>query len=194
MGLIASSCDHPVQPSPQPGVVKITLQHVPEDTMIEMAGKTNILTQNDRFPLTISEGRVVRANDSAYANLYQNMDEFRQQDHDYDILRLERDGTPSTMQIFETRIPPGEYTEVSFVMNTSSIRLVPPDEQPITQPVVLSPDHPQLPLVRVDADFTIEEQKTTIVRLRLSSFRSLTRFKDSFRFVPQLSVHRIQEP
>lgn len=192
LGVLITGCDHPVQPSDQPGVVKITLQHAPGDTVIEMAGKTNHLTSNDRFPLTISEGRVIRSPDSAYSNLFQNMDEFRQQDHTYDVLSLEKDGTPQRIQIFETRIPPGDYTEVSFVINTESIRLVPRGEQEITQPVEIG-HNVDMP-ISVDADFSIKEQRTTVVNLHLASFESLTRFRDTFQFVPQISVHSIKQP
>jgi hypothetical protein len=50
------------------------------------------------------------------------------------------------------------------------------------------------PLVEVDVDFTIKEQQTTVIRLQLSSFKSLTRYRDSFRFTPQISVHQISQP
>ncbi len=192
LGVLAAGCDHPVRPSGQPGVVKITLQHAPEDTVIEMAGQTNILTRQDAFPLTISEGRVVRSADSAFVNLFQNMDEYQQEDFTYNVLALERDNAPARQQIFETRIPPGEYTEISFVVNTTFIRLVPPEEQAISQPVQMGQNVVQP--ITIDADFTINEQQTTVINLRLASFESLTRFRDTFQFIPQISVHSIKQP
>jgi len=189
--VILNSCLDPVSPSPDPGYLAIHLQASANDNVITIAGITDTVSKQDHFNITVSEGRVVRK-DSAYSNLFQSLAEYRLQDHVYNILKRNENESPVDYQIFKTELPPGDYNEISFAMTADLMQLITSEGQILKIPIKLPPE--ETPLIKFPTDLTIKSNDTTVVNLTIYPFKSVSRYKDSFRFLRKLEVKSVKQP
>lgn len=189
--IVLTSCLDPVSPSPDPGYLAVHLQAAANDNVITIAGITDTVSKQDHFNITISEGRAVRK-DSAYANLFQSLAEYRPQDHDYNILKRDESENPIDFQIFKTELPPGKYNEISFAMTADLMQLITSEGQILKIPIELPPE--ETPLIKFTTDYEIKSNDTTFVNLTIYPFQSVSRYKDSFRFLRKLEVKSVKQP
>ena len=171
-------CSTGVSTSPDPGIVRVTLQSDPADTTITITGRTVSVAPTDSFGVTISQGQVY--SDTLFANLLKSLDSYRMEDGIYNVLRREN-GTYTEFVIFEYFVPPGEYDQIQFGATASLLRL-----GAFNIPVAL-PDSAG-PLVTLDVDFTVEEGSTTEIKLRIKPLESVERYRDTYLFDRQFEV------
>src|SRR5690606_39362259 len=69
-------CDTGVQESPEPGVLRVTMQADPADTTIVIAGQVLTVSPSDSFGVTIYQGRAFR--DTLVSVLLQSMTSYRE--------------------------------------------------------------------------------------------------------------------
>jgi hypothetical protein len=171
-------CSTGVATSPDPGIVRVTLQSDPADTTITITGRSVTVAPTDSFGVTISQGQVY--SDTLFANLLRSLDSYRLEDGIYNVLRREN-GTYKEYVIFESFVPPGEYDQIQFGATASLLRL-----GTFNIPVAL-PDSAG-PLISLDIDFQVEAEVTTEIQLRIKPLGSVERFRDTYLFDRQFEV------
>ncbi|MBN1543172.1 hypothetical protein JW992_13600 [candidate division KSB1 bacterium] len=173
-----SNCTTSVEPSPLPGVLKITLQSNPNDTLIIVIRDTLIVGPEDYFGNVVFQGRVFSGDN--YAFLFNEKDNPKQEDRTYNI--LERiDNSYAKYTIFETYVPPGEYDRIQFGIKGDLVKLG-YFEIPVKMPEGESPTQ------TLDRTFKVEENKLTEVSIQIKPFESVTRYRDSYLFRPVLEI------
>jgi len=176
--LLAAGCDTGVEVSPQPGILRITLQSDPADTSIVIVKDTVRVAEGDSFGVAIYQGKVY--SDSAFALLYVNPRAYQQQDVTYNIIKREG-GQYHKFTIYESHVPPFSYDKITFGMTPRILRLG-TFEIPVKAPTDVSP------FVELHAQFHVEEKGVTEVELRIRPFRSVRRYRDSYLFIPDIEV------
>ncbi len=178
---IYTGCTTGVESSPLPGVLKITLQSNPNDTMIVVISDTLVVGEEDYFGNVIFQGRVFSGDH--YAFLFPDKDKPQQEDKTYNIIeRINGEYTQYT--IFESYVPPGEYDAIEFGITGDLVELG-YFEIPIKMPEGESPKQ------KLEHTFTVEENRTTEVNIQLSPFESVTRYRDSYLFRPVLEITNV---
>lgn len=180
-------CDAGIEPSPRPGVLRVTLQAAPEDSVLEVQGQRFIARSRNDFEMNIFQGRALK--DSLYADLFPELEDFRQEDRQYDILELE-DGKPVRYTIFETHLPPQTYNELQFGLDADSIRVN--NEFTFLDIGVDLAEGETQPL-SFEREYRITEKDTTVIHLQIKPFESITRFKDSYRFSREIEIVDIEQ-
>ncbi len=182
--LIFTTCNTGVEPSPEPGLLRVTLQSAPDDTSIIVNADTFYTTGGDSFRVTIFQGKAYVESD--WAILYKDTSRFREEEHHYNILR-QRDGSFTEYTIFESFLPPDTYDTLQFGISASFMLLTYGfDHGGLPVPMELPPG--ASPVVNLETDYTIESGKVTEVGLQISPFESVTRFRDLFHFTPEIQV------
>lgn len=179
LAFVTVGCDTGIEPSPTPGVLRVTLQSDPEDVSIIIVNDTLIVSQQDSFEVTIFQGRVYA--DSNFALLFKDTTSFRTIDFTYNLLGMDSTGEYQQVVIYESYVPPIDYTSIQFGMTASQIKIG-NFEVPVTLVVGASP------LIDVNQDFVVFENKVTEVNVRIAPFESVTRFRDTFHFTPKVDV------
>ena len=185
--LFVWGCDFGVDPSPRPGVLRVTLQAAPEDSVLEVQGQRYAARDRNDFEMIVFQGRAL--NDSLYADLYPDLDAFRQEDQVYDILEFEG-GEPVQYTIFETHLPPATYDRLEFGLNADSISVN--NETTFLDIGVDLAEGEEQPMA-FETEFTITENDTTIIHLQVRPFDSITRFRDSYRFSRDFEIVGIEK-
>lgn len=171
-------CTTGVEPSPLPGVLKITLQSNPNDTSIVIISDTLVVGEEDYFGNVIFQGRVFSGD--YYAFLFPEKNNPQQEDRTYNI--LERTGNAfAKYTIFESYVPPGNYDRIEFGITGDLVKLG-YFEIPVKMPTGESSKKD------LERAFRIEEDAMTEVTIQISPFKSVTRFKDSYLFRPVLEI------
>ncbi|HOX87335.1 MAG TPA: hypothetical protein PKW76_14050 [bacterium] len=173
-----ANCTTSVEPSPMPGILTITLQSNPQDTLIVIIRDTLIVGPEDYFGAVIFQGRVF--SDKNYAFLFNEKDNPRQEDKTYNIIeRIDHEYTK--YKIFESYVPPGSYDRIQFGIKGDLVKLSYFDI-PVKMPEGESPTQ------TLEADFNVEENKRTEITVQISPFESVARYKDSYLFRPVLEI------
>jgi len=177
MGLLLLSCETGVEISPEPGILRITLQSDPSDTFIVVINDTFTVSAGDSFAVTISQGKVYH--DDNFAILFTAI-ESNDFEGTYNI--LERvNSTYKKYTIYESYVPPNNYNTLQFVANARLVKL-----KYFRIPVQLPPDAE--PLLNFDYDFQLFENKVTEINMQISPFRSVTRYRDSYYFSREMQI------
>jgi hypothetical protein len=176
--LLAAGCDTGVEVSPQPGILRVTLQSDPADTSILIVKDTVNVAEGDSFGVTVYQGKVY--NDSAFALLYTTPRTYQQQDVTYNIIKRSA-GQYHKFTIYECHVPPFSYDKITFGMTPRILRLG-TFEIPVKSPTDVSP------FVELHTQFHVEEKGVTEVEVRIRPFRSVRRYRDSYLFVPDVEI------
>ncbi|MDZ7338839.1 MAG: hypothetical protein ONB30_09890 [candidate division KSB1 bacterium] len=174
----ATGCDTGVEVSPQPGILRVTLQSDPADTSIVIVKDTVRVAEGDSFGVTVYQGKVY--NDSAFALLYTNPRAYQQQDVVYNIIKRVG-GQYHKFTIYESHVPPFSYDKITFGMTPRILRLG-TFEIPVKAPTDISP------FVELPVALHVEENGVTEVEVRIRPFRSVRRYRDSYLFIPDVEV------
>ena len=179
-GSLTVSCDSGLEDSPAPGILRVTLQSDVEDTSIIIVNDTLVVSQKDSFIVTIFQGRVY--SDSNFALLFRDTTSFVTEDFKHNILALDDiTGEYSLVVVYESFVPPIDYDRIQFGVTASLLKI-----GNFEVPVKLL--DPTQPLIDVKHEFVVSENKVTEVNLRIVPFSSVTRFRDTFHFIPQIDV------
>lgn len=170
LGLLTLSCTKNLTKSPNPGVFMLILTNNP--------GRFTP-GEDDSLMLQISQVRVYRANGD-YARIYERLDSYRDQIRTVNGFELNED-KPDT--IGETYLPPEQFTEISLTVNLAADDLTLNGQRfPVSMPDSINP------VVRLEHNFRIEENKTTEVELELQADSSLIQESFYYIFKPVIRV------
>ncbi|MFA3783307.1 hypothetical protein ABRY23_09620 [Melioribacteraceae bacterium 4301-Me] len=176
------SCDTGVQSSPKPGILRIVLQSNPTDTSIIIINDTLTVSDGDNFRTTVFQGKAY--SDSVFAILYPSINSYRQEDKVINVIERENN-TYKPHIIFESYVPPGNYTSIVFGLTADLLHIGIFDI-----PVELPPNESKL--VALPVNFEVAENKTTEIKVQLNPFKSVQRFRDSYYFNRQLEVVEVK--
>lgn len=182
LGLLITNCSTGVEPSPSPGIVKVTFMSAPEDTSVIILSDTSRFwydsTGNsiyDQMTVIVTQARLYR--NQNFANLYLDLSNRRIAGDTLNaIQRINYKYTKHT--IFETYIAPGEYDRLE--MNLEATLLVVTKPKYYFIPMAL-PDGVSK-TITIPANISVKSNKTTTVDIIIYPFRSLGRYKDMFIF------------
>lgn len=178
LGVCLFGCDTGVESSPDPGIVRVTLQSDPADTSIVILADTFTVSPGDFFPIIIFQGKV--SQQSNFALLFKDTESYRPEDVIYDVLKREN-GEYVRFVIYESFVPPGNYDRLQFGATASLLIL-----GNFVIPVQLPPDADQL--MDFYYDFEVFESRVTEINVEISPFESVRRFRDSFLFDPKMRI------
>lgn len=197
-------CKTAVEPSPEPGILRVMLKGAESDTRIIIQSDTSRFSRWDNFNLVVNQGRAYQGDNYAY--VYNNPTSDRKSSDTVNILAREwLNGVPITSQdsdsittansrfrnyvIFESYVPPGTYTKFTFIMTASEMEIFIPKHY--LNPVSLPPD--LTPSLEFPASFSVNEQGVTEIQLEISPYASLTRYQDQFYFQRKIAITGIQQ-
>jgi len=192
-------CSTGVEPSPGPGILRVTLQASADDTTIIIRSDTSRFSRWDEFNLTVSQGKVYRG--ANYALLYADPTTARITGVNVNIIKREwLSGAPilptdfteiNTKNsryvkyiVFESYVPPGKYDSLSFSLTASEILIFIPTVY--TNPVQLPAG--TTPQMQIPVNIEVAAGRTTQVNLEIYPFSSLYRFRDSYLFSRKMKV------
>jgi hypothetical protein len=171
-------CSTGVESSPEPGVLRITLQSDPEDTSIIIVTDTFTVADGDSFGVNFFQSKVYHNN--YYAQLYRTTSSYSVETIVINILKR-INGEYQKYTLYESNVPPEEYNRVQFGINAEKMRI-----SRLDIPVLLPPDSSLL--VDFYQDFKVEENKITEIIFQISPFKSVERFKDVYYFMRKIEV------
>jgi hypothetical protein len=202
MALVASSCTTGVEPSPAPGILRVTIQSDESDSSIVILSDTTRYSRYDQFLARVYDGRLYRGDN--YSPLYLTTSPQRIQSDTINLLGREwLDGRPITIRdsvtitpsnsryrrytIFEWFVPPGTYDQLEFSLIAGEVVTYIP--KLYNNPIQLPPG--TNPGLFFSSSITLQEGKTTQVDVVIAPFKSLSRYQDSFYFNRQVRIARI---
>ena len=202
-GLVIAGCGNGIEPSPGPGILRVTIKANELDTTIVIGSDTSRFSRWDNFQLFISQGRLDRGGN--YALLYANPSSARVNGDTINILaRKWLDGTPITTAdttpisatnsryrsyvIFESNVPPGDYSrlEMSLIGKEMDIFIPKIFQNPIQLPESTGS------VIGFLQTISVREGGTTEINLEIDPFSSLQRYRDLFVFSRQVRVTNIR--
>jgi hypothetical protein len=179
-GLI--SCQTGVESSPDPGTLRVILQSNPADTSIIIINDTLTISKYDNFRTIVFQGKAY--SDTNFAILYPTIHSYRQEDDTLNIIYRENN-TYKPYKIFESYLPPGNYTSIAFGLTANLLHI-----NLFDIPVELPPDSPKV--VTLPVNFQISQSGVTEIDVQLSPFKSVTRYRDSYYFNRQLKITAVK--
>jgi len=176
-------CDTGVVESPEPGILRITLQSEAADTTLIVISDTLSVSENDWFGVTITQGKVY--NGDYFAILYKDTSSYQIQDITYNILEQENEQYRK-FTMYESFAPPGDYDKLQIGVTASLLKL-----GYFSIPIEL-PRGASL-LIDLDQNFTVfKDRRITEVNVQISPFKSVVRYKDSYHFMRELEITGIK--
>lgn len=189
--VILFNCSTGIVPSPEPGIIKVTLQADPADTLIVVTGDSLITIDGDSCHVKIYQGKAF-IKDTTFAILYQNTSDYYEVEHNYNLLKREKN-IYKEYTIFQSFLPPDNYSKIKFAIISNFLLLtrgfayggigIPMQIPPKTSPFVEFP-----------INFKIDEKSVTEIKVRIKPLQSVTRYKDIFYFVPNIEVISVSNP
>jgi hypothetical protein len=194
-----AACTTGVEPSPHPGVLRVTLKSDDLDTNIVILSDTTRFSRYDAFQAWMYSGRIYRGDN--YSDLFVNTSIARISSDTVNLLAREwltgvpiniRDSVVITAAnsryrkfvIFEWVVPPGTYDLLQFSLMASEIDTYIP--KLYINPLLLPPGVG--PQVYFPVSFTVQDDRVTQIDLTIAPFKSLHRYQDSFLFDRQMKV------
>lgn len=192
-------CQTGIEPSPQPGILRVTLVADSTDTCIVIRSDTSRFSKWDSFILDIGQGRLYRGEN--YSDLYLEPTIERIAATSCDIIKRKwLNDTPITYLdtagittsnsrwikyvIFETYVPPGDYDRLQFSLTGTEMDIFIP--KVYQNPVKLPDGVP--PIVYFYDNFKINEGRVTEVSIEIKPYKSLSRYRDVLIFDRQIQV------
>jgi len=178
LAFIIFSCDTGVESSPDPGILRVTLQSNPVDTFIVIINDTFTVSPKDSFGVTVFQGKAYK--DSHFAILYKTPKSYQQKDITYNIVKIENDEY-KRFTIFESHVPPFDYDKIQFGITANILKL-----RNFEIPVQ-SPENANL-FMDLYHNFQVSENRVTEINVQISPFESVHRFRDTYHFIPLLKI------
>lgn len=183
-GIFVWSCKTGIEPSPEPGVVRVTLQSDPADTTLVIVTDTLGLHTYDRFGVTIFQGKLYR--DSSYILLFPDLESYRTRDQDFNVLEWDSTtGTYMRYTVYETEVPPGNWDKLEFGMTADQLKIG-------TFRVGVELPTQADRLMTLAEEITIAEGDTTVINLQIQPFQSVARYGDQFIFNRKVQILSVQ--
>lgn len=196
-------CTTAVEPSPEPGTIRIFLKGADTDTTIIIQNDTSRFSRWDNFNMIVSQGRLYQGENYAY--IYNNPSNDRKSSDTVNVIAREwLTGVPITLQdtaqitpansrfrkflIFESYIPPGSYSKFSFALTASELEIFIPKHY--LNPVGLPPG--TKPSMDFETAISVNEGGVTEVTLEIAPYKSLRRYQDQFYFERQVVVSKVE--
>ncbi len=201
-------CSTNVENSPDPGIVRVTIQSNPDDTFITIIGDTFQVSDADTFKVNFFQGKIY--NNEKYALLYTDIKSYTTEEVAFNVFERE-DNTYKKFVIYESYALPQSYNrlqigikeyripghsngkitisrnDTSYVTDENGDTIyVNINTTTFTNPVNLPAD--AVSLMDFEQQFEVKENKVTEIMLQIDPFRSLQRFKDSYLFIRQVRV------
>jgi hypothetical protein len=177
MFLMFTHCDPNIEDSPEPGILRVTLESDPTDTTIVIVTDTLTVSDGDVFFISIFQGRSYQ--DSTWGILYPSIESYQQQELFYNLINRENNEY-LRFKIFESHLPPMAYDRIQFGIDSRYLKLRNFDE--IT---VITPNNYYLTL---PVNFEIRENGVTEVNVMVAPFKYIERYKDTYLFQPEMEV------
>lgn len=175
MGFV--SCNTGIKDSPDPGILRITLESDQADTTVIFVTDTFTVSDRDTFLIEIFQGKVFR--DSAFATLYSSVSSNDITAKRYNLL-IRENHQYQKFTIFESYVPPFAYNSIQFGLNSLSLKLLGFDKIIVNTP----PDF----FLNLPANIEVRENHVTEVNVRVSPFKSVERYRDTYIFEPDMEV------
>ena len=193
-------CSTGVENSPDPGIVRVTIQSNPDDTFITIIGDTFRVSDADTFMVNFFQGKIY--NNEKYALLYTDTKSYTTEEVAFNVFERE-DNTYKKIVIYESYVVPTSYNRLQIGLDADEISVSRNDTSYVTDengdtiyvnintttftnPVNLPAD--AVSLMDFELQFEVKENKVTEIMLQIDPFRSLQRFKDSYLFIRQVRV------
>ncbi|MCX8010020.1 MAG: hypothetical protein N3A61_02610 [Ignavibacteria bacterium] len=187
--LLVNSCETGVEDSPQPGIIRVTLQSNPSDTMLVEKSDTFYSTQKyaATFWMKISQGRIYR--DSNFAIIYPTRFDYRQRDSIYNVLKVDSLKRYIQYTIFESYVPPFNFNKLEFGITPQrdSLMVVISNTGKRFNNFVELPPGENL-LISLPVDFEVKEGRVTQIDVQINPFKSVQRYRDLYRFYRENNV------
>lgn len=202
--LLISGCRTGVEPSPDPGIIRVTMKSADNDTLLIILGDTVKFSRVDYYDVIISQGRLYRGNN--YADLYTDLSINRNSSDTINILqRAWLDGrliTPNDpvfdveaskskyvgSKVIEWYVPPGTYDKLQI--NLKGIEIFVARPRQFRTPLQLAEGIS--PLMNFNQTVTVNAGRVTEISLEILPFQSIRRYKDSYLFDRKVSVASVQ--
>lgn len=196
-------CKTAVDPSPEPGILRVLLKGADADTTIIIQNDTSQFSRWDHFDVYVSQGRLYRGDNYAY--IYNNVSSERKSSDTVNILGREwltgipitfADSDPitpansrfRTYVIFESYVPPGTYDKLTLTITANEMEVFIPKHY--LNPVSLPPN--VTPSLEFQTAISVSESGVTEVLLEISPYKSLRRYQDQFYFERKVVVSHVK--
>ena len=200
---VLQGCKTAVDPSPEPGILRVLLKGADLDTTIIIQNDTSQFSRWDKFDLYVSQGRLYQGDNYAY--IYNNVSSERKASDTVNILGREwLNGVPITFAdsdpitpvnsrfrthvVFESYVPPGTYSKLSLTLTASEMEIFVPKHY--LNPVSLPPN--VTPSLEFQTSIPVAESGITEVLLEISPYKSLRRYQDQFYFERKVVVSHVK--
>lgn len=177
IGFLFFACNSGIEFSPDPGILRITLESEQADTTIIIVTDTLTVSDNDVFRISIYQGKVYR--DSTFSVLYPTIESNSQEERAYNLITRENHQYQK-FTIFESYVPPFKYNKIQFGLDSDFLKLRNFDKIQVVTPNNF--------FLNLDADFEVRENRVTEVNVRVSPFKNVVRYKDTYIFAPTMEV------
>lgn len=202
--LLISGCRTGVEPSPAPGIIRVTMKSVDNDTLLIILGDTVKFSRVDYYDVIVSQGRLYRGKN--YADLYTDLSINRNNSDTINILqRAWLDGrliTPNDpvfdveaskskyvgSKVIEWYVPPGTYDKLQI--NLKGIEIFVARPRQFRTPLQLAEG--VSPIMNFNQTVTVNAGRVTEINLEILPFQSIRRYKDSYLFDRKVSVASVQ--
>lgn len=194
LALILCTCDTGVDPSPDPGVIRLLLEADAADSVVVIGSKRYALGNDTTSALMrIRIGQALIYRDTTYAALYRRLNSFQIQDPLVDVLETDSEGSLSNHLLFESYLPPAAYDSLQLAMHVNLFRIQTLGRvtfNTFENEVRLPPG--ASPVLTFRQPFDITSRDTTVVQLRIRPLQSLTRYQDVYYFTPEVEIEDIE--
>ena len=200
---VLEGCKTSVDPSPEPGMLRVLLKGADDDTTIIIQNDTSQFSRWDHFDVYVAQGRVYQGDNYAY--IYNNPTNARKASDTVNILGREwLNGVPITFAdsdpitpansrfrthvVFESYVPPGEYSKLSLTLTATEMEIFIPKHylNPVSLPPTVTPS------MEFETAISVAESGVTEVLLELSPYKSLRRYQDQFYFERKVLVSHVK--
>ena len=171
-----------IEPSLDPGILRITLESNPLDTSIVIVNNTFNISQDDSLGIKIFQGKAY--NDTVSAILYTDIESYKQEEKTYNIIRRDSTGY-KRYTIFESFVPPFDYDRIQLGITSNILQIS--DFDAID---VQSPENASL-FVDLYRNFHVNENDTTEINVQIKPFQSISRYRDSYQFIPKIVITNV---
>ncbi|MBU1678736.1 MAG: hypothetical protein KJ799_16910 [Bacteroidetes bacterium] len=201
---LLNGCNTGVEPSPDPGIIRITMKSAEVDTLLVILGDTVKFSRVDHYDVIFSQGRLYQGNN--YADLFTDLSIDRINSDTINILqRAWLDGrliTPTdsvfdveafqsryvSSKVIEWYVPPGAYDKLQF--NFKGIEVFVARPRQFRTPLQLAEG--VTPIMNFNQTITVNAGHVTEVNLEILPFQSIRRYKDSYIFDRKVSVASVR--
>lgn len=188
-GMQIVGCSSGIEPSPEPSLLRVTIQADSTDNYITLAGDTMLAAPRDSMQISVFQGKAF--NDTAFIVLFQDTLQYRQTEQHFNVLERDVQGDYKKFTIFESFVPPYDFDRVQFGIDAQFMFLTYTyDIGGIGIPMERTPGEDLL--VSYEAAMEMNPGELTEVNLKIKPFESASRYRDIFRFTPTIYVESVR--